>query len=73
MARTDKTVAIRLLIRRGISPARIREKDAANAEQTSKRSSRGNISLLLGNVQTPEELEEARQNYRAKHSKAATC
>jgi hypothetical protein len=70
MADKKKRTAIRVLIRRGLNPARVHEEDAANADQASKRTLRGNISLILGNVQTPEELQAEREDYRAKHAAA---
>lgn len=62
----EHTAALRLLRRRGIKPIDVTASDAELYSANSTRTARGNISMHLGNVQTAQDLDEAKARRRAR-------
>jgi hypothetical protein len=62
----EKTIALRLLIRRGVTPADIRNSERRTIDEIFRRTARGNISMQNGDVFTQEDLDRERDERRAK-------
>jgi hypothetical protein len=66
MTESEKSLAIKALVRRGITPIDVAAADADLTKRNGHRNFRGNVSQQKGNVKTGSTLEALRAKRRAR-------
>ncbi len=64
--KNERTLAIRLLLKRGITPIDAAAEDDEIADSVIRRFTRGNVSMQQGNLLMEDDLERGRDAIRAR-------